>query len=259
MGKGQALVLDLGITGEVGGYWLPNGTLVLVEPTRAWWDADENFGDKGPEVAALFAEVLASPAKGAMEVGRVQVPSGKLALYDANADLRPVAKVLKDKLGNGEVRRFGRDGDGLVIALRKGAHRVRRRAIRPGWAKKHELVVVTIAPGAPGRKPAAKAAPKKASTKKPAAKRPNAPRVPSKALPKTSRLYLWTPSPELAAVIGPAPERRQDIAKKFWTYVTAHKLDKAGWIRADAKLKKVFKADKLFFTDVTKAVSANLK
>ena len=52
-----------------------------------------------------------------------------------------------------------------------------------------------------------------------------------------------TPSPELAAVIGPELVARPQVMKKLWDYIKAHNLQDATnkrAINADAKLLRVF-------------------
>ncbi len=110
VGKGKALVLSLEAqTGEAELYRLPNGVIALVEPPRAWWDDADNSGKQRGEVAASFAEALAGPGKGAKKAGKVDVPSGKLVTFDANADVAPASKVLKKAPKEGDVKAFGED------------------------------------------------------------------------------------------------------------------------------------------------------
>ncbi|HYD74671.1 DNA topoisomerase III, partial [Ramlibacter sp.] len=101
------------------------------------------------------------------------------------------------------------------------------------------------AAGKTAREPAAKYAGKAAArTAAPAAKAPAAakkaaakPKAPRKAGPGL------TPSPELAAVIGPEPLPRTEVIRKLWDYIKANGLQDASnkrAINADDKLQAVF-------------------
>ncbi len=70
------------------------------------------------------------------------------------------------------------------------------------------------------------------------------------------------PSPELAAVIGPAAVSRPDMVKKLWEYIKANDLQNPKDRReivADAKLKAVFGKDKATMFEMNKLVSPHLK
>jgi upstream activation factor subunit UAF30 len=97
------------------------------------------------------------------------------------------------------------------------------------------------------KKIAKKAAPKKAAKKvaKKAAPKP----AKKSAAPKKARkvnpalLKPYTPSPDLAAVIGSKPLSRGQVVKALWVYIKANKLQDAKnkrMINADAKLKPIF-------------------
>ncbi len=52
-----------------------------------------------------------------------------------------------------------------------------------------------------------------------------------------------TPSPALAAVVGPTPLPRTEVVSKLWAYIKKNKLQDAvnkRNINADAKLKEIF-------------------
>ncbi|WP_332814831.1 DNA topoisomerase III [Ramlibacter sp.] len=104
------------------------------------------------------------------------------------------------------------------------------------------------AAGKAAREPAAKYAGKTAA-KKGAAKAPAAAGKPAarKAVAKTKAPRKagpgLTPSPELAAVIGPEPLPRTEVIRKLWDYIKAHGLQDAQnkrAINADARLQAVF-------------------
>ncbi len=91
----------------------------------------------------------------------------------------------------------------------------------------------------PAAKYAGKAAAKKSAAKAPAAAKKAAakPKAPRKAGPGL------TPSPELAAVIGPDPLPRTEVIRKLWDYIKANGLQDAQnkrAINADPKLQAVF-------------------
>lgn len=148
VGEGKALVLTLeGATGEAEVRRLGDGTLALVEPPREWWDDADNFGKRKADVAALFEDVLGPAPKGGNEkkVGKVAVRSGKVVVFDSNADLGDVAKAAK-KAAEGKVVPFGEDDAGVVIGLAAGEYVVARRVVTPKWAEDSSLVVAYLRP-----------------------------------------------------------------------------------------------------------------
>lgn len=81
--------------------------------------------------------------------------------------------------------------------------------------------------------------------------------------PNAAFMKPMTPSPALAAVIGPSPVPRTEVTKKLWAYIKKNGLqDKANkrMINADGALKAVFggKATVSMF-EMTKLVSGHLK
>jgi len=72
-----------------------------------------------------------------------------------------------------------------------------------------------------------------------------------------------TPTAELAAVIGPKPRPRSEVAKSLWDYIKKHKLQDAKNrrnINADEALKKVFGGKKtVSMFEMTALVSKHLK
>jgi len=92
---------------------------------------------------------------------------------------------------------------------------------------------------------------KKAPAKKKAKRKPN-----------PAFMKPMTPSPALAAVIGPKPRPRSQVAKSLWDYIKKNKLQDAKNrrnINADANLKAVFggKGTVSMF-EMTKLVSKHL-
>ena len=69
------------------------------------------------------------------------------------------------------------------------------------------------------------------------------------------------PSPELAAVVGPAPLPRGVVVSKVWDYIKAHDLQNPSnrrEILADAKLRKVFGKDKVTMFEMNKHLAEHL-
>lgn len=239
VGKGgKALVLDLeGISGEAEVYHLPDGTLALVEPTLSWWR--ESFPKRAADIQALFEDAFDPSAK-TKKVGSVAVPSGKLAIFDSNADLTPAEKA-RSALAPGALASFGRDGDGVFVGVPRGTYAVGWRVIKPAWAKKNALVVARI--GAPKRGAKRATATVSLSLPKPAEKS-----APAKAAPKPPRAkkrssVVFVPSPELAAIVGgTTPLTLGEVHAKIREYVDRNKLEKPRkpfTIYPDAKLGKI--------------------
>jgi len=71
-----------------------------------------------------------------------------------------------------------------------------------------------------------------------------------------------TPSPALAAVVGPGMLSRGQVVSKVWDYIRTHNLQNPAdkrEILADAKLKEVFGRDRCTMFEMNKYLSANLK
>ena len=70
-----------------------------------------------------------------------------------------------------------------------------------------------------------------------------------------------TPSAELAAVIGAAPQPRTEVVKLMWEYIKANNLQNPKNKRnilADAKLKAVFGKDEVTMFEMTGRVGKHL-
>ncbi len=90
----------------------------------------------------------------------------------------------------------------------------------------------------------AKAAAKKATAKKAAAPKATAKKA---AAPKKAKRTLnpalkapYTPSQQLAEIIGAAPMPRQEVVSKIWKYIKKNGLQDKTIINADDKLKAIF-------------------
>ena len=104
------------------------------------------------------------------------------------------------------------------------------------------------------KKKAAK--PKKKVVKKAAAKKK------TKRKPNPAFMKPMTPSPALAAVIGPKARPRSQVAKSIWDYIKKNKRQDAKnrrMINADANLKVVFGGrGQVSMFEMTKLVSKHL-
>lgn len=127
-------------------------------------------------------------------------------------------------------------------------------------AKKPTAAKAATAKKAAPAKAAAKTAVKKAPAKsavKPAAKSATA-RKPNAAFMKA-----MTPSPTLAAIVGPEPLPRTEVTKKVWDYIKKNNLqnpENKRNIDADEKLKAVFGGKKqVSMFEMTKLISDHLK
>ena len=70
-----------------------------------------------------------------------------------------------------------------------------------------------------------------------------------------------TPSPELAAITGPAPLPRSEVVSKVWAHIRDNNLQNPAnkrEILADDKLKKVFGVDKCTMFEMNKYLSKHL-
>lgn len=70
-----------------------------------------------------------------------------------------------------------------------------------------------------------------------------------------------TPSPTLAAVIGPDAIPRTEVTKKIWEYIKKHDLqDSANRrnINADDKLRPIFNKEQVSMFELNKLLSAHL-
>jgi chromatin remodeling complex protein RSC6 len=113
---------------------------------------------------------------------------------------------------------------------------------------------------AAGKTASAKKAPaKKAASARGASAQGSAPA--KKRTPNASFMKAMTPSPQLAAVIGPQALPRTEVTKKVWEYIKAHNLQdtaKKTMINADDKLKDIFKQPQVSMFEMTKLINAHL-
>jgi len=79
--------------------------------------------------------------------------------------------------------------------------------------------------------------------------------------PNAAFMKPLTPSPELAAVIGPEAVPRTEVTKKIWDYIKKHDLqvpENRRNIRADDKLRPIFQKDEVSMFELTKLVNGHL-
>lgn len=146
-----------------------------------------------------------------------------------------------------------------------------KKATKKATAKK-----TTAKKAAPKKATAKKAAPKKATAKKAtakkatakkaapkkAAKKAAAPKKKSARKPNAAFMQAFTPSPELAAVIGAAAAARTEVVKKIWAYIKKHNLQNPKNKRnilADDKLKKVFGKNEVSMFELATIIGKHLK
>ena len=107
------------------------------------------------------------------------------------------------------------------------------------------------------KKAARKGGAKKAARKAPAKK------AKSKRKPNPAFMKPMTPSPELAAAIGPKARPRSQVAKSIWDYIKKNKLQdqkNRRMINADDKLRAVFSGkSQVSMFEMTKLVNKHLK
>jgi len=114
------------------------------------------------------------------------------------------------------------------------------------------------------KKATKKTAPKKAAKKtvKKAAPKKAAPKKAAKRKPNPAFMKPMTPSAALAAVIGPKPQPRSNVAKLLWDYIKKNKLQDTKNrrnINADAALQAVFGGKKtVSMFEMTSLVSKHL-
>jgi chromatin remodeling complex protein RSC6 len=104
-----------------------------------------------------------------------------------------------------------------------------------------------------------KATRKKAMRKK--ATRKKAVKKKSKRKPNPAFMKPMQPSATLAAVIGSNPMPRTEVTKKLWAYIKRNNLQdpvNRRMIRADDKLRPVFKKDAVSMFEMTKIVNKHL-
>ena len=112
---------------------------------------------------------------------------------------------------------------------------------------------------APAKKAAAPAKKAAAPAKKAAAKKA-APA--KKRTPNAAFMKAMTPSAALAAIVGANPLPRTEVTKKVWEYIKKNKLQDAvnkRIIKADAKLKEIFKKAEANMFEMTKMINEHLK
>ena len=71
-----------------------------------------------------------------------------------------------------------------------------------------------------------------------------------------------TPSPELAAIVGPEPLSRAELTQRVWAYIKRHDLQDPQdrrQIKADDSLKKVLGRDQVSMFEMTKLINQHVK
>lgn len=114
------------------------------------------------------------------------------------------------------------------------AKKAAKKAAKKTTAKKATAKKAT-AKKATAKKATKKAAPKKAATTKKAAAPKKAKRTLNPALKAP-----YTPSAQLAEIVGSSPLPRQEVVSKLWKYIKKNGLQDKQTINADDKLKPIF-------------------
>ncbi|MGE3609506.1 MAG: SWIB/MDM2 domain-containing protein [Bacteriovoracaceae bacterium] len=107
-----------------------------------------------------------------------------------------------------------------------------------------------------------KATAKKAPAKKATAKKAPAKKAKTARKPNAAFMQAFTPSAELAAVIGAAAAARTEVVKKLWAYIKKHNLQNPKNKRnilADDKLAKVFGKKEVSMFELAKLIGKHLK
>ena len=82
-----------------------------------------------------------------------------------------------------------------------------------------------------------------------------------KRTPNAAFMKALTPSPQLAAIVGDKPLPRTEVTKKVWEYIKKNKLQdekQKRVIKADDKLKELFKKPQVDMFEMTKIIAAHL-
>ena len=130
-----------------------------------------------------------------------------------------------------------------------------KKATKKAPAKKATATKKVATKKAPAKKAAAPA--KKATAKKAAAPKAKTARKPNAAF-----MTAFTPSADLAAVIGAAAVARTEVVKKLWAYIKKHNLQNPKNKRnilADDKLQKVFGKKEVTMFELAKLIGKHLK
>ena len=130
-----------------------------------------------------------------------------------------------------------------------------KKATKKATAKKTPAKKVAAPKKATAKKVAA---PKKATAKKVAA----APKKKTARKPNAAFMQAFTPSAELAAVIGAAAAARTEVVKKLWAYIKKHNLQNPKNKRnilADEKLSKVFGKKEVSMFELASLIGKHLK
>lgn len=122
----------------------------------------------------------------------------------------------------------------------------------------------TAKKAAPAKKATAKkaTAKKAAPAKKATAKKAAAPKKKSARKPNAAFMKAFTPSADLAAVIGAAAAARTEVVKKLWAYIKKNNLQNPKNKRnilADDKLKKVFGKNEVTMFELASLIGKHLK
>ena len=139
-----------------------------------------------------------------------------------------------------------------------------KKTTKKAAPKKATAKKATAKKAAPAKKATAKkaTAKKAAPAKKATAKKAAAPKKKSARKPNAAFMQAFTPSAELAAVIGNAAAARTEVVKKLWAYIKKHNLQNPKNKRnilADDKLAKVFGKKEVTMFELASLIGKHLK
>ena len=139
----------------------------------------------------------------------------------------------------------------------------KKKATKKKVAKKKATKKKVAKKKATKKKAAKKKAAKKKVAKKKATKKKAVKKKAAKKKRKANPAFMkpLTPSKALSEVVGSKPLPRTEVVKKLWAYIKKNNLQNPKNkrnIKADAKLKPIFKKSEVSMFEMTKLVSKHL-
>jgi upstream activation factor subunit UAF30 len=139
-----------------------------------------------------------------------------------------------------------------------------KKATKKATAKKPTAKKATAKKAAPAKKATAKkaTAKKAAPAKKATVKKAAAPKKKSARKPNAAFMKAFTPSTELASVIGAPAVPRTEVVKKLWAYIKKNNLQNPKNKRnilCDDKLSKVFGKKEVTMFELASLIGKHLK
>lgn len=138
----------------------------------------------------------------------------------------------------------------------------KKATAKKATAKKATAKKATAKKATAKKATAKKATAKKATAKKATAKKAPAKKAKSARKPNAAFMKAFTPSADLANVIGTAPAARTEVVKKLWAYIKKNNLQNPKNKRnilADEKLAKVFGKKEVTMFELASLIGKHLK